>query len=62
MMVMHGFGLDFYNNSDNIFLNNEVAVIDFGFATRYLQKKTDLHVQDKVLSKFRGNFQNASIY
>ena len=55
LMVMHCVMPDFYN-SGNIFLANEVAIIDFGFATRYLRKKSGEHIESKILSEFRGNF------
>ena len=59
LMVMHQFTTDFLN-SGNIFLDNEVAVIDFGFATRYLRRKSGEHTRNKLLSEFRGNFLYAS--
>ena len=37
------FGIDIHKNNDsteNIFKNNTVNIIDFGFATRYVDRKT----------------------
>ena len=60
LMVMHQFTTDFLN-SGNIFLDNEVAVIDFGFATSYIDDKTKEHIKKGRLQTFRGNMEFASL-
>ena len=47
--------------SDISFLKHEVNLIDFGFATKYLDKETGLHIEKKDVAMFRGNFTFASL-
>lgn len=49
------------DSQSNIFKENSVNLIDFGFATRYLDKKTKLHLEKKEVNTFRGNMVFASL-
>ena len=47
-------------DSADFFKNNEISMIDFGFATRYLDSETGLHCEKELLNIFRGNIVFAS--
>ena len=47
-------------NEENIFENNNVNLIDMGFATTYLDQKTGEHIKKKLVSTFNGNLIFAS--
>lgn len=46
---------------DNIFEDHQVNIIDFGFATRYKDKKTKEHLEKEEVDVFRGNMVFASL-
>lgn len=46
---------------NNIFEEHSVNIIDFGFATRYLDKKTKVHFDKEEIDVFRGNMVFASV-
>ena len=45
----------------NIFEDHQVNIIDFGFATRYLDKHTKEHLEKEEIDVFRGNMVFASL-
>ena len=45
----------------DIFLNNNVNIIDFGFATQYLEEDEKTHVKKTILDSFRGNLVFSSM-
>jgi len=60
--------LDYGKNSQelkestgDIFKGNQVNMIDFGFATRYVDKKTKEHMNKQEVNTFRGNMVFASL-
>lgn len=48
-------------SDDDIFINNNVNIIDFGFATRYLEEDNESHVKKTTLDSFRGNLVFSSM-
>lgn len=46
---------------ENIFESHSVNIIDFGFATRFLDKKTKAHLDKDEIDVFRGNMVFASL-
>jgi len=46
---------------DNVFENVSVHLIDYGFATRYIDKHTGKHIEDTHVDVFRGNMIFASL-
>ena len=60
--------LDFNSDEDvlqtteeNIFESHNVTMIDFGFATQYLDEDTEQHIKKKRVDAFRGNVAFASL-
>lgn len=49
-----------FDSTGNIFENININMIDFCFATRYLDKFTKEHIQEGVVDVFRGNMVFAS--
>ena len=47
--------------AENIFENHNVTLIDFGFATTYLNEQTGEHIEKGQLDAFRGNTAFASL-
>ena len=48
-------------SEENIFENNNINLIDFGFATQYIDEETNEHVKKQQLDVFRGNMVFASL-
>lgn len=42
-------------SSGNVFADGTLHLIDFGFATRYIDKDTGLHIKQEEVETFRGN-------
>ena len=56
--ILFDIGLDpqyLIKTNDNIFESFKVNLIDFGFATEYLDQDTGEHLRKKQLDMFRGN-------
>ena len=49
-----------YFNEDKCFKNEIINLIDFGFASSYIDIQTGHFLQKKTISKFRGNLLFAS--
>lgn len=49
-------------SSGNCFQDLTLVLVDFGFATRYIDKKTGEHLEEAKLNFFRGNQLFASKY
>ena len=49
------------STKDNIFEKFKINLIDFGFATEYIDKDTGKHLTKKLEEVFRGNKEFASI-
>ena len=54
-------GHELRDSNENIFQNRSVNLIDFGFATRYVDKKTKEHLDKEEVNVFRGNMVFASL-
>ena len=48
-------------SEENFFDTLKINIIDFGFATSYLDAETNEHLEKKRLDVFRGNMEFASI-
>ena len=46
---------------DNQVHLRNIKLIDFGFATKYIESKTGSHIAKKELSEFRGNIEFSSL-
>jgi len=60
--IMIGFGQKLPEKylDDNSFLNVDISLIDFGFSTPYINRKTGELLPKKTVSNFRGNLVFAS--
>ena len=60
--IMIGFGQKLPEKyvDDNAFLNVNINLIDFGFSTPYINRKTGELLAKKTVSNFRGNLVFAS--
>lgn len=62
LLLDYGINYDQLRNSQSdIFKENSVNMIDFGFATRYIDKKTKEHLDKEEINTFRGNMVFASL-
>lgn len=55
---MLDFGLDvskLVKTQQNLFDKCEVTIIDFGFATPYIDKITKKHLDKRIINNFRGS-------
>ena len=60
--IMVGFGQKLPDKyvDDDAFLNIDINLIDFGFSTPYVNRKTGELLPKKTVSNFRGNMVFAS--
>jgi serine/threonine protein kinase len=60
--IMVGFGQKLPDKyvDDDAFLNSDINLIDFGFSTPYINRKTAELLPKKTVSNFRGNMVFAS--
>lgn len=60
--IMVGFGQKLPDKyvDDDAFLNIDINLIDFGFSTPYINRKTGELLPKKTVSNFRGNMVFAS--
>ena len=61
--------LDYGLNEDNLMVTHEdifdlheVTIIDFGFATPYLDRRTKKHLDKRIVNKFWGNMVFSSVH
>lgn len=53
---------EYCGEDSNCFENCSLNLIDFGFATRWVDKKTGKHIEETTLSKFKGNIMFSSAH
>lgn len=58
--IMLALNVKEYFNEEKCFKNEIINLIDFGFASSYIDNQTGLFLQKKTISKFRGNLLFAS--
>ena len=51
----------FLESNDDIFEDNNVNIIDFGYATSYLRSDGKRHIKKQDLDAFRGNIMFSSM-
>ena len=49
------------NSEENFFEKHKINIIDFGYATPYLNSETNEHFEKKRLDTFRGNMEFSSL-
>ena len=49
------------NSEENFFEKHKINIIDFGYATPYLNSETNEHLEKKRLDTFRGNMEFSSL-
>ena len=59
--VLVGFQNKIQSNKPNCFEDCSLHLVDFGFATRFIDKKTRKHIDEQEIGTFRGNMIFASM-